>query len=122
MSHAFADHFSAAAAHYANVRPEYPHALFAWITSIAPAATHAWEAGCGSGQASRDLAKVFDAAFATDPSAAQIALAHAPANVAFAVEPAECRSLGDKSVDAVWLRRRCTGSIGLRSSPNAGAS
>lgn len=75
MNHAFADHFSSAAADYASARPQYPHALFAWIASISPARTRVWEAGCGSGQASRDLAKVFDNVFATDPSAAQIAQA-----------------------------------------------
>ena len=32
---AFNDHFSAVAADYANARPEYPDALFAWIASIA---------------------------------------------------------------------------------------
>ncbi|MBC7989698.1 MAG: hypothetical protein H7Y19_08970, partial [Luteimonas sp.] len=56
---AFADHFSAAACAYASARPEYPSALFDWIASIAPARDRAWEAGCGSGQASRDLARRF---------------------------------------------------------------
>lgn len=97
----FADHFSVAASDYANARPHYPPELFAWLASIAPATTHAWEAGCGSGQASQDLATVFDAVFATDPSAAQIARARASAKVSFAVEPAERCSLGDRSVDAV---------------------
>jgi len=100
---AFADHFSAVAADYANARPEYPEALFAWIASIARASGRAWEAGCGSGQASRGLAPHFDALFATDPSAAQIAQASGPANVTFAVEPGEHCSLPDASVDAVCV-------------------
>ena len=62
-----------------------------------------WEAGCGSGQASRDLARVFDAVFATDPSAAQIAQARGPDNITFAVEPGERCSLPDASVDAVCV-------------------
>jgi len=100
---AFADHFSAAASEYALARPEYPAALFDWIAKIAPARGRIWEAGCGSGQASRDLATHFDAVFATDPSAAQIAQASAPANVTFAVEPAERCSLPDASVDAICV-------------------
>jgi SAM-dependent methyltransferase len=100
---AFNDHFSAVAADYANARPEYPEALFDWIAQIAPARGRAWEAGCGSGQASRDLATRFASVFATDPSAAQIAQAYAPGNVTFAVEPAECSNLADASVDAICV-------------------
>lgn len=103
MSRAFADHFSAAAADYANARPDYPDAVFAWIASIASAHARVWEAGCGSGQASRDLATVFDHVFATDPSAAQIAQASGPANITYAVGPAEQCSLPDASVDAVCV-------------------
>jgi SAM-dependent methyltransferase len=99
----FKDHFSAVAADYASARPQYPQALFAWIASLAPARSRAWEAGCGSGQASRDLARRFDAVFATDPSAAQIAQAAAPDNTTFAVEPGERCSLPDASVDAVCV-------------------
>jgi SAM-dependent methyltransferase len=100
---AFKDHFSAVAADYASARPEYPDALFAWIASIAPARAMAWEAGCGSGQASRGLAAHFDRVHATDPSAQQIAQASAPGNVHFAVEPGERCSLPDASVDAVCV-------------------
>ncbi len=104
MNAAFeSDHFSAVAAEYANARPEYPDALFAWIASIAPATQLAWDAGCGSGQASRGLAAHFGRVFATDPSAAQIGQAHGPANIRFAVEPAEHCSLADASVDAVCV-------------------
>lgn len=99
----FSDHFSAVASNYAQARPTYPGALFDWIASIAPARRQVWEPGCGSGQASRDLAARFGAVFATDPSAAQIARAVAPANVAFAVEPGERCSLGEAGVDAVCV-------------------
>ena len=104
MNAAFStDHFSAVATEYANARPEYPDALFAWIATIAPGTHLAWEAGCGSGQASRGLAAHFGQVFATDPSVAQIAQAHGPANIRFAVEPGECCSLADASVDAVCV-------------------
>ncbi len=99
----FKDHFSAVASDYASARPEYPDALYAWIASIAPAHALAWEAGCGSGQATRGLAAHFARVFATDPSAAQIAQARGPANVAFAVEPGERCSLPDASCDAICV-------------------
>ena len=99
----FADHFSAVAADYASARPEYPDALFTWIASVAPARGMAWEAGCGSGQASRGLAAQFEHVHATDPSAAQIAQAHGPHRITFAVEPGEHCSLSDASVDAVCV-------------------
>lgn len=99
----FHDHFSAVAAQYASARPDYPQELFAWIARIAPANGRVWEAGCGSGQASRDLAVVFDDVFATDPSASQIAQAGQIDRVTFAVEPGERCSLADASVDAVCV-------------------
>jgi Methylase involved in ubiquinone/menaquinone biosynthesis len=99
----FKDHFSAVATTYASARPEYPDALFAWIASIAPARAQVWEAGCGSGQASRGLAVHFDRVFATDPSTAQIAQATGAANITFAVQPGERCSLPDASVDAVCV-------------------
>jgi SAM-dependent methyltransferase len=99
----FADHFSVIASHYASARPEYPPALFEWIASIAPARDRVWEAGCGSGQATRGLASWFATVYASDPSAAQIAQARAPENVVFAVEPAETCGLPDASVDAVCV-------------------
>jgi SAM-dependent methyltransferase len=99
----FPDHFSAVAAQYAQARPEYPPALFDWIAAVAPAPGRCWEAGCGSGQATRGLAAVFAHVHATDPSAAQVAQAPALGNAHFAVEPAERCSLPDASVDAVCV-------------------
>lgn len=103
MNAAFADHFSAVAAEYASARPEYPGALYDWIAAIAPSDCLLWEAGCGSGQATRGLAQRFHRVHATDPSAAQIAQAQGPANVAFAVEPGERCSLPDACADAVCV-------------------
>lgn len=100
---AFKDHFSAVAGNYAAARPEYPQALFDWIASIAPTNALCWEAGCGSGQATRDLAARFVRVQATDPSAAQVAQAPAIDNVVFAVEPGERCSLPDASGDAACV-------------------
>jgi SAM-dependent methyltransferase len=98
---AFQDHFSGHAASYAQARPTYPHALFAWLAAQCPRRALAWDAGCGNGQASVALAGPFDAVFATDPSAPQIAAATAHPRVRYAVEPAEACSLPDASADLV---------------------
>lgn len=97
----FKDHFSGHAAAYAEARPTYPPELFAWLASLAPARTLAWDAGCGSGQAALALAARFDAVLATDPSAAQVANAARHPRVRYAVEPAEHSSAGDGCVDLV---------------------
>jgi SAM-dependent methyltransferase len=99
----FPDHFSAVAAQYASARPEYPPALFDWIAAIAPARGLCWEAGCGSGQATRDLAPRFDRVHAGDPSAAQIAQAPSLANVDFVVEAGEHCALRDASADVACV-------------------
>ena len=99
----FADHFSAVATAYAAARPEYPAGLFDWIADNAPGTALAWDAGCGSGQASRGLASRFGRVHATDPSAAQVEAARGPANVAFAVEPAEACGLGDATADVACV-------------------
>ncbi len=103
MNDSFKDHFSSVAAQYAQARPEYPADLYAWIESIVMVHGLAWEPGCGSGQATRDLAPLFDRVHATDPSAAQIAQANGPANVTFRVEPGEATTLGDGTADAVCV-------------------
>lgn len=103
VARAFADHFSDVADRYADARPEYPPALFEWIAGIVPGTALAWEAGCGSGQASRGLAPHFGRVHATDPSTAQVARARAPDNVGFAVEPAEACSLAAGSADAACV-------------------
>ena len=100
---AFRDHFSGHAAAYASARPGYPQALVDWLAAQSPARTQAWDAGCGNGQASVALAAHFDAVFATDPSAAQVASATPHPRVRYAVEPAEQCSLAEASADLVTV-------------------
>ena len=91
----FKDHFSGHAARYAEARPRYPEALFAWLALQCAERKLCWDAGCGKGQASVALAARFAHVHATDPSAEQIAHAAAHERVAYGVEPAERCSLGD---------------------------
>jgi trans-aconitate methyltransferase len=98
------DHFSGVAQAYVAARPGYPAALFDAIAAHVPATAHVWEPGCGSGQATRDLAARFAHVHATDPSATQTAQHWAndgASNVTLTVEPGEATWLFDRSVDLV---------------------
>lgn len=98
---AFHDHFSSLAGTYAVYRPVYPDALFELLARHAPATDAAWDAGCGSGQASVGLAAHFARVEATDPSAAQVAEATPHPRVHYGVTPAERSGLPPHGVDLV---------------------
>ncbi|MEO8460997.1 MAG: methyltransferase domain-containing protein [Dokdonella sp.] len=99
----FKDHFSGHASIYAEARPIYPDALFAWLAGHIPSRELAWDVGCGNGQASIALAEHFSRVVATDPSAAQIANASPHPNIDYRVEPAERCSLANTSVDLITI-------------------
>ncbi|HEY9525997.1 MAG TPA: class I SAM-dependent methyltransferase [Anaerolineales bacterium] len=95
----FEDHFSGHSEKYAQSRPNYPDEIYAYLASIAPANSLAWDCGTGSGQAALGLAKHFDNVYATDASAEQISHAYPHEKVTYQAEPAEHVSLRDSSVD-----------------------
>jgi len=99
----FEDHFSGHAGQYAQHRPTYPDEIYAYLASLVPARSLAWDCGTGNGQAALGLAKHFDKVFATDASAGQIAMAHPHERVEYHVEPAEHVSLSDSSTDLVTV-------------------
>ena len=99
----FPDHFSSVAAQYAASRPRYPAALFTLLADVAPRRRLAWDAGCGSGQASVGLAAHFDRVVATDASAQQIANAELRPNVEYTVAGETNGALADQSVDLVTV-------------------
>jgi SAM-dependent methyltransferase len=84
----FKDHFSGHAALYRDARPLPPADWFDWLAQQAPDRALAWDAGCGSGQASLGLAAHFGRVVATDPSATQIAQAAPHPRIDYRVEPA----------------------------------
>ncbi len=93
------DHFSVQAAAYKDFRPTYPAAFFDWLVQIAPSSALAWDCGCGSGQASADLARRFGRVIGTDLSRKQLDLAVPAANVEYRCEAAEHSTLAAASVD-----------------------
>jgi ubiquinone/menaquinone biosynthesis C-methylase UbiE len=99
----FEDHFSRQSAQYAQYRPKYPDEIYAYLASLAPGHSLAWDCGTGNGQAAIGLAKYFDKVYATDASAEQIALAYPHDKVEYRVEPAEHVSLDYSRVDLVTV-------------------
>lgn len=88
---------------YASARPTYPAEL---ITAVAQLCRHheiAWEAGCGTGQATLLLAKHFRSVIATDASAEQIDAATPVRNVRYLSAPAEDFRLPPNSMDLVYV-------------------
>lgn len=103
MPQTFEDHFSHVAATYAQYRPQYPTALYAYLAGQAPARALAWDCATGSGQAALGLAEYFDHVVATDASAEQIGKAVRHDRITYRVEPAEASSLETGSVDLVTV-------------------
>ncbi len=99
----FKDHFSRQADNYSAARPTYPETLFAALAARAPARQLAWDAACGSGQASIGLAAHFDRVIATDASANQIEGARAHARIEYSRGAAEESELPTASVDLVCI-------------------
>jgi ubiquinone/menaquinone biosynthesis C-methylase UbiE len=97
------DHFSSVSHQYATSRPTYPHALFQWLATVAPAHERAWDCACGSGQASGDLAERFSHVVATDLSAQQLAEAPRHPRVEYHVAVAESSGLPAASFDLVTV-------------------
>lgn len=98
---AFKDHFSRQSGAYAAGRPQYPGALFEWLAGQCARRELAWDAGCGSGQATLALASRFARVEASDPSESQLAAAPADARVRYHVAAERLPALAGGSVDLV---------------------
>ena len=99
----FEDHFSQQSQTYARHRPTYPAQIYAYLASLTPEHSQAWDCGTGNGQAALGLAEHFDKVHATDASADQIKLAYPHDKVTYRVEPAESVSLPASSTELVTV-------------------
>ncbi|HEX2617951.1 MAG TPA: class I SAM-dependent methyltransferase, partial [Flavobacteriales bacterium] len=95
--------FSPIAANYARFRPSYPPELFAYLASIAPGRSLAWDCATGSGQAAVDLATHFDHVEATDISAELLAQAPRNARITYRQADALDSGITTHSVDLVTV-------------------
>lgn len=99
----FTDKFSKQSSIYARYRPGYPTELFQYLSTLCPAHNLAWDCGTGNGQSALSLVNYFQAVYATDPSAEQIAQAPQHPAISYKVEEAESSGLADNSVDLITI-------------------
>lgn len=86
---------------YARFRPTYPPELASTLASLAPTRDLAVDVGCGTGQLTVQLARLFDAVLGTDPSADQIAHAHPHGRVRYVQAPAEDLPVDDGTASLI---------------------
>lgn len=103
MAMTFKDYFSSQAKEYAQHRPSYPEAMFAYLAALAPSRELAWDCGTGNGQAALALADRFQKVIATDASAAQIENAFSHEKIEYRVEPSEKTTISANSVDLITV-------------------
>jgi SAM-dependent methyltransferase len=99
----FKDYFSAQAAAYADFRPRYPEAMFAYLASLAPDHRLAWDCATGSGQAALGLAAHFAHVIATDASEQQLAHAEPHPRIRYYRATAEASGIDDHMADLVMV-------------------
>ncbi len=95
--------FGAVAAAYARHRITYPAAFYGDFLARLPANPLVWDCGCGSGQASVDLAAAGARVIATDASAAQLAVASPHPRIRYQQADATASGLADASLDGVLV-------------------
>jgi SAM-dependent methyltransferase len=103
MSGQIAQRFAEVAGEYARYRPRHPEALYAWLAAQAPAHGLAWDAACGSGQATDPLARHFASVLGSAASERQVAHAEAAERVRYAAGAATRCELPDSCADAVTV-------------------
>ena len=95
--------FGAVASAYARHRLTYPQAFFAAFREHLGTDPLVWDCGCGSGQASLDLAAQGVRVHATDGSAAQLAAAPAHPRITYRQATATASGLEPSSIDGVLV-------------------
>lgn len=97
------EYFADKADLYAQARPRYPQALYAWLAQQVPGRQRVWDAACGNGQAAVDLQEWFDEVQATDVSPQQIANASPHPRIHYSVQASEATDFADAGFDAVCV-------------------
>ena len=97
------DHFSGHAAEYAKARPTYPAGLYRWLATIAPKHDLAWDAGCGSGQATFALTDHFARVVGTDISPQQLEQARPHPKIEYLIGNEGTSHQADASVDLITV-------------------
>lgn len=88
---------------YARFRPAYPGPLFAYLATLPPSRSLAWDCATGSGQAASGLADHFERVIATDISEELLAKAASHPRIDFRQAPATASGLEEGSVDLITV-------------------
>ena len=100
---AFKDYFSDHATGYADHRPHYPAAMFAWLAQQCQHHDLAWDCASGNGQAALALAPHFERIIATDASQAQLIEATPHNKSHYVCASAEQVPLTDQSLNLITV-------------------
>jgi SAM-dependent methyltransferase len=99
----FPDHFSHHARHYLAYRPQYPDALFSYLSSLVAEHDLALDCATGNGQAALNLTPHFRSILAIDASPQQLALAPSHKQIIYIVALVDRTPLPDGSVDLLTV-------------------
>jgi SAM-dependent methyltransferase len=91
--------FSKSSEQYAKHRPQYPGALFSYLSEICDRHDAAWDCATGNGQAAVSCAKYFSHVEATDISPEQIQHCIVHPKVHYSISPAEHTPFENESLD-----------------------
>jgi len=103
LEHQFKDYFSEDSDAYSRYRPDYPKALFSYLSTLTPCNDRAWDCATGSGQSALALSKHFTEVIGTDASQNQIDHAIKKPGITYQVETAEQTSISSNSVDLITV-------------------
>ena len=103
MQTGFKDHFSANPDGYNRYRPVYPPELFAYLASVSPGNTRAWDCATGTGQAALGLIDYFSEVIATDASKPQIDQATRKEGITYLVTRAENTPIAAHTIDMITV-------------------
>jgi ubiquinone/menaquinone biosynthesis C-methylase UbiE len=95
------DHFSTQSALYLKYRPQYPPALYNFLSSLLQERTMAWDCGTGNGQCALSLTEYIDHVLATDLSLNQIQQAQPHPAIEYKVLPSEQLQGYDSKFDLI---------------------
>lgn len=88
---------------YRKFRPEYPEALFKYLSSLTSEHKLAWDAATGSGQAASRLSNYYESVVASDIDQKQLDVAQAIDNVKYYCWPSERTEIESDSVDLITV-------------------
>jgi ubiquinone/menaquinone biosynthesis C-methylase UbiE len=96
-------HFSEKSTNYLVFRPDYPSALFNYLSKLSENHDTAWDCGTGTGKAALALAQYFKRVIATDSNETQLTVAPKKQSIHYYHWPAERTEIAATSVDLITV-------------------